>query len=56
MSKEAKIWKKINKPKIEELITGFDKNGKPSYIIPIIDRIPKITRKRKKNKNKKSAK
>jgi hypothetical protein len=53
MKKETKIWEKINKPKVEELITGFDKNGKPTYAIPIIDPkdIPKITHKRKKNKN-----
>jgi hypothetical protein len=52
MKKEAKIWEKINKPKVEELITGFDKNGKPTYAIPIIrtKNIPKITRKRKRNK------
>jgi hypothetical protein len=52
MNKEAKIWEKINTPKIEELITGFDKNGKPAYILGIINPkdIPKITHKRKKNK------
>jgi hypothetical protein len=49
MKKEAQIWEKINEPKIEELITGFDKNGKPTYIFSIVDRIPKITRKRNKN-------
>lgn len=50
--KDAQIWEKINKPKVEELVIRFDKNGKPLYIMPIIDPkdIPKITRKRKKNK------
>ena len=51
MNKEAKLWKKIHEPKIEQLIIGFDKNGKP-FIATIIDTkdIPKITRQRKKNK------
>jgi hypothetical protein len=51
MTTETQIWKKINEPKIEGLITYFDKNGKPTYILHILDRIPKITRKRRKNKN-----
>jgi hypothetical protein len=47
MTTEAQIWKKINEPKIEGLITNFDKNGKPTYVFRILDRIPKITRKRR---------
>ncbi|MGD0450852.1 MAG: hypothetical protein ABSA79_07360 [Candidatus Bathyarchaeia archaeon] len=52
MKKEEKIWKKIHEPKIEELIIRFNQNGKPEYIMEIIDPkdIPKITRERKKNK------
>jgi len=49
MNKEAQIWKKINEPKVEGLITGFDKNGKPTYVFRILDRVPEITRKRNKN-------
>lgn len=37
MNKEAQIWEKINTPKIEGLITAFDKNRKPRYTIRIID-------------------
>jgi hypothetical protein len=51
MKKEAQIWEKINKPKVEGLITFFDQNGKPTGVFPIIDikDIPKITRKRRRN-------
>jgi hypothetical protein len=51
MNKEEKMWKKIHEPKVEGLIIGFDKNGKPS-IATIIDTkdIPKIKRERKTKK------
>jgi len=41
------MWKEINEPKTEALIPIFDKNGKPILVAYIIDRIPKIRRKRK---------
>jgi hypothetical protein len=46
MNKEtqAQLWKKINEPKITEIIRFPDK----TYMV-ILDRIPKITRQRKKN-------
>ena len=47
MKTEAQIWEKINEPKVTGLITGFDKNGKPTYIFRILDKVPKITRKRR---------
>jgi hypothetical protein len=47
MTTEAQIWKKINEPKVTGLITSFDKNGKPTGVFHILDRIPKITRKRR---------
>jgi hypothetical protein len=47
--KEAQLWKKINQPKVEELIIRFDQNKNPLYISEIIDPkdIPKITRERR---------
>jgi len=47
MKTQTQMWKEINEPKIEALITFFDKNGKPSMVMPIIDRAPKIKRKHK---------
>lgn len=49
---QKKLWKKINTPKVEELIIRFDKNGKPLYVNEIIDPkdIPKTTRRKKKTK------
>jgi hypothetical protein len=43
------IWQKINEPKIEKLTILFE-NGKPRLVFALLDRMPKITRKRKKNK------
>jgi len=47
MKTQAQMWKEINEPKVEGLITLFDENGKPICVIPIVDRVPLIRRKRK---------
>jgi hypothetical protein len=51
-TKEMQIWEKINEPKVEEIIAIHDKNGKHGYMF-IVNRVPKITRQRRKNKKRK---
>jgi hypothetical protein len=51
---QTQLWKKINEPKVEGIITHF--GNPPTKVDPpilILDRVPKITRTRKKNKKRK---
>jgi hypothetical protein len=52
MKTQKQMWKEINEPKVEGLIALFNENGEPWLIAEIVDRIPRIKRKRKRRKQK----
>ena len=47
MKTQRQMWEAINEPKTEGLIALFDENGEPWFVAKIVDRVPRIRRKRK---------
>ena len=50
MKTQKEMWKYINEPKVESTGFIFDENGKPILKYEIVDRVPPITRNRRKRK------